>query len=57
MEEKEAKRQPAVPVLKTCGRCAHLGFSFSCVEGYCTRRGKPVEERAPACEDFVPAGS
>lgn len=41
----------------TCGGCRYFGFSFSCVEGYCTREGKPMEELATACEDFRPVDS
>lgn len=56
MEEGREEEERTQGARKTCGSCVHLGFSFSCVEGYCTLRGKPVDEYARACADYRSAG-
>lgn len=56
MEEGKAGTERENRAPETCGNCGHLGFSFSCVEGYCTLRGMPVDEHASACGDYRPAG-
>lgn len=48
--EEMTERCPEVP--GSCQGCAHYGFSFSCVEGYCTLKGAPVDGLGKPCEDF-----
>lgn len=50
MVEEESTEITGAP--DTCERCRHYGFSFSCVEGYCTSKGTPVDGLTGACEEF-----
>lgn len=51
--EREAEKE-TIPA--ACRDCGYYGFSFGCVEGYCTLKGQPVEELAQPCERFDKEG-